>query len=209
MTWVQEGASGSYNNTQYAFRLDASGVLRCYAGGQDLWTLSLTDLFSNPILPALLGTISLQMGLWQDQKASGTDGGDFTSGAWQTRTLNAAVASSISGAALAANQVTLPVGTYFLLGAAPAYQCESHQLRLQNVTKGTTIANGVDRYNSIVDSSDGLAFCIGVTTLAISSALELQHRCATTKNGNGLGVSTSFGGTEVYANLFALKLVQT
>ena len=131
MTWVQENAV-TYNNTQYGFKLENS-VLVCYAGGQDLWRISLTDLLQNPVLAALTTGVSLQFGLWQDQKASGTAGGDFTSGAWQTRTLNTEVFNTITGSALAANQVTLPAGTYFLLGAAQGHQ---HELPADRTAEG-------------------------------------------------------------------------
>ena len=65
----------------------------------------------------------------QDQKTSGTEGGNFTSGAWNTRTLNTEVTDTI-GSTLSSNQFTLPAGTYYIEASAPAYSVGRHLSRL-------------------------------------------------------------------------------
>lgn len=135
-----------------------------------------------------------------DQKASGTDGGTFTSGAWRTRTLNTVRTNSIGGvAALASNQITLPAGSYVVEASAPAMRVDSHQTRLQNITAGTTLDMGTseltEQGGSIVTNR---SFVFSKFTLAVDSVIELQHRCATTFATQGLGFAGSFG-SEVYS----------
>ncbi len=205
MTWVQENAL-TYNNTQYGFKIENS-VLVCYAGGQDLWRISLADLLQNPVLAALTTGVSLQFGLWQDQKASGTAGGDFTSGAWQTRTLNTEVVNTITGASLAANAATLSAGSYLLVAVAPAYNVNAHQLRIWDGSAAVGLGPTCNALNGAA-SVQNLAVAFAVVSPASPTAYTVEHRCATTHTTNGYGQAGSLG-TEVYANLFAMKLVTT
>ena len=59
--------------------------------------------------------------LIRDEKASGTTGGTFTSGAWQTRDLNTEVVDTGNHASVATNQITLAAGTYRFRIVAPAH----------------------------------------------------------------------------------------
>ena len=74
-----------------------------------------------------------------DQKTSGTDGGTFTSGAWRTRDLNTEVTDVDNIVSISSNQFTLQAGTYLIKARATAYDCDRHQLRLRNITDGTTV----------------------------------------------------------------------
>jgi hypothetical protein len=56
----------------------------------------------------------------KDEKSSGTASGTFTSGAWQTRTLNT-VSGDTAMVSLSSNQFTLGVGTYQIIAKAPAF----------------------------------------------------------------------------------------
>lgn len=147
-----------------------------------------------------------------DQKTSGTNGGTFTGGSYQTRTLQTTITNGISGCSLSSNQVTLPAGTYYVhaygtTGAA-ATQVGYHKLRLQNVTDATTLLIGVNAISSSAASARPAtsAFLEGVFTLSASKAVELQHRCATTVSTEGFGTATSFGDDEVYASITFIKL---
>src|SRR4051812_47395930 len=51
---------------------------------------------------------------FEDQKAANTAGGASVAGSWIARTLNATPLNTIVGASLAANQITLPAGTYIV-----------------------------------------------------------------------------------------------
>jgi len=140
----------------------------------------------------------------QDQKTSGTVSQSITSGDWRTRTLNTVVTNEITGASLASNQITLPVGTYYIeadaiAGLATAQQ----QLRIRNITDSTTTLTGLNAYNN---NSGGYASTPvkvrGRFTLAGTKILELQHRVTVSVGG----VFASSYGTEVYADLVIWKV---
>lgn len=141
----------------------------------------------------------------RDEKPSGTTGGSFTAGAWQTRTLNTIPTNEITGASLTTNQVTLPAGTYFAMFSAQGALIDRHQARLRDVTSGTTLILGESTNAS--SSSNGVSPSggFGRFTLGVDSLVELQHRCGTT-NANGFGLSNNFGDGELYADLAIWKV---
>lgn len=133
-----------------------------------------------------------------DQKASTTEGGTFTTGAWQTRTLNTKVRDAASIATLSANQVSLPAGTYQFRAVAPAFDVGRHQLRLQNITDAVTVDIGPIAYEAAPNIACTLTEVSGEFTIAATKAFELQHRCELTRATNGFGLAGSWG-TEVFA----------
>jgi len=151
-------------------------------------------------------TLDLYWGLWLDSELSGTDGGDFTSGAWRTRVLNTEMANTIAGASLAGNQVTLPAGTYIAWFSAPAYQVNHHATRLYDVTNATVLARGstTGSVAMLGSSTDSPGFAI--FTLGAPAALEVQHCCETDNAGDGMGTACGFGDTETYAQVTVLKV---
>lgn len=140
----------------------------------------------------------------EDQKASGTDGGTFTSGADRTRDLNTLVRNAASIASLASSKVTLPRGNWYIEFEAPAFGVDAHQAILYNVTGTAELARGSSEYSNngttVTTTSRGSAF----VTLAANSDLEIRHRCTSTKASQGLGRAGSFG-TEVYSRLKAWR----
>ena len=142
----------------------------------------------------------------RDEKTSGTQGGTFTSGSFVTRTLNTSVTNEISGASLSSNQITLPSGTYFVIADAPAYSCDTHRLKLRNITDSSdTLLGNLQR---IADAVDGLttAMLSGRFTISAQKTFELQHRCNTTENTYGLGIASGYSLTEIYANIMIWKV---
>jgi len=137
--------------------------------------------------------------LIQDQQTSGTAGGTFTAGAWQTRVLNTEVLDVGGHASIASNQVTLAAGTYDLWATATTNATNRHQLRLQNITDTATEIIGA---NADANSQSVL---FGQITLAAAKALELQHRCMTTRATDGFGEAHSFG-TEIYGQIMFKKV---
>src|SRR5512139_1550675 len=130
----------------------------------------------------------------QDQKTSGTAGGTFNSGAWQTRVLNTSVTNEIASASLASNQITLPAGTYYIEATAPAHQVSSHKAKLYNVTDAVDILLGTSAFvNSFASYSNSESRVCGRFTLAGSKVLELRHQCINTSSGSGFGVASSLG----------------
>jgi hypothetical protein len=143
--------------------------------------------------------------VFRDEKTSGTDGGTFTSGAFRTRDLNATQYNGIGSASLASNQISLPAGTYLIEAAAQANNTNQHQLRLQNITDASTTVLGQNIWCYNVNLVSNNAQVSGVFTIAGTKTFELQHRCATTRAGDGFGLAAGFG-TEVYASITITKV---
>lgn len=135
-----------------------------------------------------------------DQKSVNTDGGTFTSGAWQTRTLNTEDSDDSGFLALSSNQVTLSAGTYIVRASAPAVQVNVHQTRLMNVTDNSVIIVGTSEFAGATGVGVTRSWVCGKFTIGASKALELQHRAITTKATNGFGAAATFT-TEVYAEM--------
>lgn len=137
----------------------------------------------------------------RDEKAAGTEGGTFTAGAEQTRNLTTVVTNTITGASLATNQITLPVGTFDVIARAPAYGVGRHRALLFNVTGAATLLQG-----SLSSSSAGTpimtdSWVRGRFTLAAISALEIRHRCETTNAVTGFGTGLAALGTGVFTDV--------
>lgn len=144
---------------------------------------------------------------YQDQETSGTAGGGFTSGAWQTRTLNTEVYDNI-GLSLSSNELSLVAGDYFIWATAPGYRVGGHQVRIYNVTDASAILTGTTEFaidSGALTAHQTSSMVRGHFTLAATKSVRLEHRCTTTKNTDGFGVAHSFG-TEVYADLMIWKL---
>jgi len=145
----------------------------------------------------------------QDQKPNGTDGGTFTSGTEQTRDLNTVLTNEIAGASLAANQITLPAGTYFIEASAPANTVEHHKTRLRDITGGATLLPGTTEKTDA--AGGGLittrSFVKGRFTLGVESDVELQHRCQDTRAGDGFGSTVAFGPeVELYSDVLIWRI---
>lgn len=144
----------------------------------------------------------------REETAEPNDGGTFTSGAWQTRTLNTEVTTEISGTSLSSNQFTLPAGTYFIQFHSPAYRVNTAQARLRNITDSTTDMLGARLYHNNssfygLRSSGG-----GLLTIGASKTFELQHRCQLTKTGDGFGAQfgSNSGETNVWSEVYVWEL---
>jgi hypothetical protein len=139
--------------------------------------------------------------LIRDEKATTTAGGTFTSGSWQTHNLTTEVADTGTHAAVAANQVTLQAGTYRFKGRGMGYKVDNHQVRLQNITAGTTVAFGTNARAAAAGDDVTMSEVEGRVTIVGATVFELQARCSATRATDGYGPANSFGGTEVYASL--------
>ena len=135
----------------------------------------------------------------QDEKSSGTDGGTFTSGAWQQRTLNTVSTNTITGASLSSNQITLPAGTYYAKWSAPAFDVSEHQTRFVSTPTATITLYGTSELASAADSITTRSEGTAIFTIAAETDFQLEHRCAATASNDGFGNSNSFGNTQVYS----------
>lgn len=143
----------------------------------------------------------------QDQKANGTAGGAAVATTWTGRVLNTVVANTIANASLAANQITLPAGTYRIDAASQFFNLAARvRLRLRNTTGGATLLLGACSFSA---AGQGLEISLGGQfTLAATSVLELQYWSAAAVATNGLGVeSSSTGGeNEVFTSVVIEKI---
>jgi hypothetical protein len=147
----------------------------------------------------------------QDQKASGTDGGTFTQGAYQTRTLNTLV-DPFGIVSLASNQFTLQPGTYKIYAKAPAFGASGtisyHKAKLRNITDSTdTVIGSTERIFITTTSLTNASIVDGVFSISSAKVFEIQHRCAVTQTSTGFGAAATFGDVEVYTQVEIQKLL--
>lgn len=165
-------------------------------------TAKWTDFVSGAVLTAAQLNDVLDnfqdIAIFNETQASGTEGGTFTSGAWQKRTLNTTLVNNL-GATLASSVITLPAGTYYFTGRAPAFNVQGNQTRIQNTTAGTTVQLGTTMY--VTGNNTCIALVEGVVTITGNTNFELQHRCSFTVATNGLGAAQGFGVGELYSQL--------
>jgi hypothetical protein len=137
----------------------------------------------------------------RDEKSSGTAGGTFTAGAWQTRDLNTELRNVLSGASLDAvsGQFTLPPGTFYLETSAPANASNGHQLRLFDVTTSSAIEYSTSGFSNTTSTPDRAE--LGVFfTITTPHVFRIEHKAQTTRATDGFGPASSTGGVkEVYA----------
>ena len=131
----------------------------------------------------------------QDQKASGTAGGTFTSGAWQRRDLNTIVYDPSGLMTLASNEFTPAVNGY-VKWSCPAINPNNHKSRLYNVTDGVEVAVGSNAWAN--DGPGVFNSTFGGGPVIAGKTYRIEHRGSRTQNTNGFGQACSFGNVEVY-----------
>lgn len=135
-----------------------------------------------------------------DTKSAGTAGGGFTSGAWQTRTLNTEDSDSGGIASINSNQITLQAGTYRIMANAPGYYCSYHKAVLYNVTDAANTLIGSTEYSPAggVDQTVSHSHICGEFTIVSAKAFEIRHICSVTRGSDGLGPAYNHGVSEVF-----------
>lgn len=155
-------------------------------------------------------------------EVSGTNGGGFTAGSFVARTFNEEFDPSVFVGTTGASwtQFVLQPGVYSIrAAAAPAFGVNKHQLRIQNITAGTTLATGVAVTAALAAATPGVETPGQVATsgaaqsvaevehtfnITAATTIEIQHRCQTTNAVDGFGMASSFGG-EVFASCIIEK----
>jgi len=143
----------------------------------------------------------------EDQRAVGVNGGDAVDGSWFPRTLNTFQDSVIPfGAALGANQITLPDGEY-LIEFNSVFNTDSEgplgniRTRIWNTTDSTTellsMSNVVDGCATIQGNANSCGFG-RVTVAGGPKVFELQYQVEYDRLVRGLGAASGFD-TEIYA----------
>ncbi len=141
----------------------------------------------------------------REEQAQNTHGGTFTSGAWRTRVLNTEVTDTDNICTLAANQFTLPAGTYVIHATAPAYKVDSHKAQLQNITDASTTIVGTTEQTASGDGVTTVSFVRGLFTIAAQKTFELQHACTNTVANEGFGRRSNLA-VEVYSEVEIWRL---
>lgn len=151
-------------------------------------------------------TAQVSVAFISEEQTSGTDGGTFTSGAWQTRVLNTLSDPSSIVTSLSSNQFVLPAGTYEISVTAPAVLVDSHKAKLRNTTDASDTLIGSSEYTSSSSPIATSSLIEGVFTIAGSKTFEIQHQCSTTRATNGFGAASSFSVNEVYTQIRISKI---
>lgn len=180
-----KGIASASSNTVYVANGAGSGTWTALAG--------VAGAFGNRLL---IASYTL---------ASGSNGGTFTAGSYQTTALNTLELNEISGASLTSNQITLPSGTYFAVWETTGYGVEAHTSRLRNVTDGTTLIKGTSNYSK-VGAASNLTSGAGRFTLGGTKAIELQQYCTQTYATYGFGLANGSGENELYARILIWKI---
>ena len=167
-----------------------------------------TDMLAtDAVTAAKLGTNSfVSYALIRDQKTDGTDGGTFTSGAWQTRDLNTEVADPDSIVTIASNQFTLSTaGSYLIKWGAPGALSNRSQSRLYDVTNTAVVEHGQNVWFTTTTNNTGISRGAARVTITGETTYEIQHRCSSSTSNNGFGEAVSLGGEEVYTEVEIYK----
>ena len=128
-----------------------------------------------------------------DEKASGTGGGTFTSGAFRTRDLDTEIADPDSIVSISGNQFTLGAGSYLIEASATAHDVQRHIARIYNATSSSVVAYGQPNFGDTSGNGTGPSIVVARVTITGDTAFEIQHRCETTKATNGFGLNNDFG----------------
>lgn len=143
----------------------------------------------------------------RDLKGDGVAGGGSTAGSWQTRTLNSKLGDVLSNYTLASNQITLPGGKYMLKAWSTFADVDSVQIRLRDVTNGTTLgaSTAAELGNALIN---GHVHATGYVEVAAGAtvAVEVQYYCDTSTGSTGLGIAANFGEGNVYTELEIIPL---
>ena len=128
-----------------------------------------------------------------DQKASGTNGGSFNSGAWRTRDLNTEISDADGIVSIASNQFTLGTGNYLIKWTCPSLRVNANATRLFNATSSTEVQLGQANYADSTNAVQNISVGSARVSLAGNTAFEIQHQCANSFSGDGFGTATNFG----------------
>ena len=145
----------------------------------------------------------------QDRRRSRSNGGTFLSRGQRGRTLNTVITNNITGASLASNKITLPAGTYYCEGSAPAYGVGSHRTRLYDFNSSTELVLGIPVGVSSSSGNNTLSHFSGLFTLSGTGLLEVQHFCQSSRSSIGFGFPQApDASSEIFADIKIWKVSQ-
>ena len=136
----------------------------------------------------------------------GTGGNTYTTGAFRTIVLNTENSDPSNLCTLAANQVTLLAGTYFInawFNVQAGVSNVSYKTRLRNITDGTTPVIGATVFQSSNQSADANPCLFGVFQITDTKVLELQAQFSVTTTAI---TAANFTESEVYTQLVLMRI---
>lgn len=156
-----------------------------------------------------ISPVSMQEGdieILSDVKATGVNGGTFTSGARRTRVLNTQEKSR-PWCTLSSNQFTLLSGRYQIIAFCPAYTVNGHRAYLYRTTEvAGVIAMGSTEYAATTVGNSSIIMT-EIEIIGTPITYEISHWCGTTRSDNGFGVGSSVGSFNcIYTQVFIKRL---
>lgn len=141
-----------------------------------------------------------------DRKSAGSNGGDFTSGAWRIRDLTNIHYDPYSLVSdLSSNTFQLISGKYFLWAWAPAYEVNKHRIRLRGSVQGL-LQIGTGSLADDGNREQSNAIVQAIFDADGSEYFEIDHYCQTTRTAAGFGVNMTFGVAEVFTTVALLRM---
>ena len=205
LNMVATGAANYTGACSWSGSLEKGDILRLHGTGTENFTNSANFTISKIGVGDLLGVPVSRTAYIKDVKASGTSGGTFTSGAWQTRDLNT-LSGDTEFLSLSANQVTLESGKYKISAIAPALLCDYHKIKLRDITNSSDVEIGSSEFSRTTGDSSIRSSLVSTIEITGSTVFEIQHRCGVTRATDGFGIASSFGVDEVYTTLTIEKI---
>jgi len=206
---LEAGAVSRADISSSGLRIGTGARVTTILDEDDMASDSATALATQQSIKAAIdagGSFGSQLLHVREEQTSGTSGGTFTSGAWQTRTLNTVITNEITGASVAANQITLPAGTYAISSSAPAHKVNDHQAKLYNITDAADELIGTSERTQSTISVGTRSFVFGRFTIPGAEVFELRHQAQTTAAVDGFGQAVTFGVTEVFSEVQIWKV---
>jgi hypothetical protein len=148
---------------------------------------------------------NFQHAILEDQKTQGTNGGTYTTGAWQTRDLGAEVYDPDGIVSLSSNQFTPAAGDYIMICVQAVRGTGDTQARLYNATGASEVFPGIARFVSASNADGANIHCSGKFTASASTAYEIQIRGSNTRATDGLGRRANVT-TEIYTQVILVKI---
>ena len=138
----------------------------------------------------------------------GTSGGSTTTTTWTVYPLNTENTDADGIVSLSSNQFVLQAGTYKINAFATFFRSNVCQIRLRNITDGTTEIVGSTTYVSTIDDSHSTSHLSDEIVIAAAKTFELQYWCNVGQASIGLGTQAGTAGeNEVYGVLEIEKVV--
>ncbi len=146
----------------------------------------------------------------KDVKASTVQGGTFTGGTYQDRTLNTLDDPMGIVTSLSSNTFTLPAGTYLIDFSAPAFSStnsgiQEHKAKIRNTTDSTDSIIGSVEYNTRLTTSSVISnrsVGTGIITITAPKAFKLQHYATAgdaASGSMGAGSAAMAGDSNVFS----------